>query len=70
MICLSRLGVLNLPTIWSPRKYSKKDKASDNTDRKSFQRPLERYTKRGYMKWFGRLSHCSKSNQGRMYPRM
>ncbi|KPU78327.1 uncharacterized protein Dana_GF27480 [Drosophila ananassae] len=69
MICLSRLGVLNLASVWPPTrstKYDDKD-AATRGGLKPHQRPLQRYTKRGYMKWFGRMSHC-RNVQGRMYP--
>nr|XP_017098182.2 uncharacterized protein LOC108126229 [Drosophila bipectinata] len=69
MICLSRLGVLNLPSVWPPTRFTKYDEQEAATRRElqTHQRPLQCYTKRGYIKWFGRMSHC-RHVQGRMYP--
>ncbi|KAH8255957.1 hypothetical protein KR026_003181 [Drosophila bipectinata] len=88
MICLSRLGVLNLSSVWPPTRFTKYDEqgrcllnlmtylikiyiasteAATRRELQTHQRPLQCYTKRGYIKWFGRMSHC-RHVQGRMYP--
>ncbi|KAH8234732.1 hypothetical protein KR032_002373 [Drosophila birchii] len=74
MICLSRLAVINLGTVWrrsSPSEESDtKAKGLVSATSRDFQRPLTLHTRRGYIKWFNRLSHCKRSSrslQGRMY---
>lgn len=39
---------------------------------RDFQRPLQIHTKRGYIKWFNKLSRCHKTRHfsGRMHPRL
>ncbi|EDW40688.1 GM24948 [Drosophila sechellia] len=93
MICVSRLVIINLPSVWS----SKRSKDSDEKDSKGMmgissttrtkdilsdsvepaaprdlQRPLQIHTKRGYIKWFNKLSRCHKTRHfsGRMHPRL
>ncbi|KAH8384498.1 hypothetical protein KR200_011898 [Drosophila serrata] len=79
MICLSRLAVINLGTVWrrsaSSEESDTKAKVKAPVTSRDFQRPLTLHTRRGYIKWFSRLSHCKRSSrslQGRMsshYPR-
>ncbi|XP_039488933.1 uncharacterized protein LOC120450156 isoform X2 [Drosophila santomea] len=77
MICLSRLVIINLPSVW-PSKRSKdseqkESKASEKPAAlKDFQRPLQIHTKRGYIKWFNKLSRCQRTRHlaGRMHPRL
>ncbi|KAH8380621.1 hypothetical protein KR009_011790 [Drosophila setifemur] len=63
MICLSRLVVLNLASVWPSTRSKKHDskKKASKTDLKTTQRPLLPYTKRGYIRWFGKMSHCSRT---------
>ncbi|XP_016965194.1 uncharacterized protein LOC108034756 [Drosophila biarmipes] len=77
MICASRLVVINLPSVWPPSRTSRSEKrdakdGGQKTEPKDFQRPLQFHTKRGYIKWFSRLSRCqrARSLSGRMQPRL
>ncbi|XP_017073972.1 uncharacterized protein LOC108109789 [Drosophila eugracilis] len=79
MICLSRLVVINLPSVWPPRRSKRSEKkdskdSDDQAEHTDFQRPLQFHTKRGYIKWFNKLSRCQKSRNftGRMqmHPRL
>ncbi|XP_017042465.1 uncharacterized protein LOC108088957 [Drosophila ficusphila] len=76
MICLSRLVVINLPSVWPPTrsKRSKRDYKTfaQQDGLRDFQRPLQFHTKRGYIKWFNKLSHCKRVRNfpSRMHPRL
>ncbi|KMY98349.1 uncharacterized protein LOC27207396 [Drosophila simulans] len=77
MICVSRLVIINLPSVWSSKR-SKDSEEKDSKDSvkpaapRDFQRPLQIHTKRGYIKWFNKLSRCHKTRHfsGRMHPRL
>ncbi|XP_017011834.1 uncharacterized protein [Drosophila takahashii] len=77
MICLSRLVVINLPSVWPSTRSEKKDSKASKacappTGLRDFQRPLQFHTKRGYIKWFSKLSRCQRTRYipGRMHPRL
>ncbi|KAH8343081.1 hypothetical protein KR059_004860 [Drosophila kikkawai] len=74
MLCVSRLAVINLGTVWrrsaSSEESDTKAKGKPPVASRDFQRSLPPHTRRGYIKWFSKLSHCkrtSRSSQGRMY---
>ncbi|KQS43463.1 uncharacterized protein LOC26526189 [Drosophila erecta] len=77
MICLSRLVIINLPSVWPPKRSKDSEKKDSNASvrpvaPRDFQRPLQIHTKRGYIKWFNKLSRCQKTHHfpGRMHPRL
>ncbi|XP_052846060.1 uncharacterized protein LOC128258470 [Drosophila gunungcola] len=78
MICLSRLVIINLPSVWPPKRSSHSEKKDSNgkisvqqAGLRDFQRPLQFHTKRDYIKWFSRLSRCHRAHHfpGRMHSR-
>ncbi|XP_017129370.1 uncharacterized protein LOC108147424 [Drosophila elegans] len=78
MICLSRLVIINLPSVWQPTRstHSEKNDSKRKTSEqqaglRDFQSPLQFHTKRGYIKWFSRLSRCHRAHNfpGRMHSR-
>nr|XP_016933701.1 uncharacterized protein LOC108012779 [Drosophila suzukii] len=77
MICVSRLVVINLSSVWPPTRTTRSEKKDakagcQQTGLKDFQRPLQFHTKRGYIKWFSKLSRCQRSRSfpGKMQPRL
>uniref|UniRef100_A0A6P4FJY6 Uncharacterized protein LOC108050554 isoform X1 n=1 Tax=Drosophila rhopaloa TaxID=1041015 RepID=A0A6P4FJY6_DRORH len=78
MICVSRLVVINLPSVWPPTRSTHSEKmdskgktSAQQAGLMDFQRPLQFHTKRGYIKWFSKLSRCQRARNfpGRMHTR-